>query len=206
MLVNPYYVSGGGGSGGYVLDGLTHHIVNKNNSTVQKYGLDPGIPLSSSGLTIELHYRPDSADQDSFCGMQYGTNPPYIVLNHGKNSSYLGENSDYALNPFIQRDDFSYTGDIVALPNLKWGTYHTYTYIIENNTLKCYYDGVKTSLEQTYSTYTFPGNNISLMNRYNISNRQTRGAWFDLRIYNRVLTASEISQNYREDVKRYDPI
>lgn len=196
--------SGGGGETlpQYISGMVAHYSDISGNANITRIIPSPTFSLSSSGLTIELHYRADSArDGNSFCGLQFGTSTPYIVVNFYKGNSYDGENADYHLDPFIQYGS-SYTQDDVSIDNLKWGTKHTYTFILKNNTLGTYFDGVDTGLSSTYSNYTFNGDKIYIFDRDSID-RRVNGNWYDVRIYNRALSAEEIAHNYQVDIALY---
>lgn len=189
----------------YITNGLVYYEDGKaNNNAVISSDYSPLITLSSVGLTVELRYRANSAAQNSFCGMHIGSNAPYIVVNFSKETASLGENSDYCLLPFVQYGSSSFTEDIISLDNLKFGDIHTYTVLMNNGTLECYFDGVKTNLSHSGLNYSFAVNKVALMRRIDRNDRNTVGKWYNARVYNRALTESEIAANYAIDVSKYN--
>lgn len=85
-------------------------------------------------------------------------------------------------------------------------TKHTITAVLTSEKTKFYFDGVYVSESNTTATL---GSNIR---RYNnraslvTANKTIIGTNYNLRIYNRALTAEEIATNHRADIDRYDKI
>jgi len=97
----------------------------------------------------------------------------------------------------------------VGIQSQAWGTtsipvdtnWHNFIVTLNNGTIKIYYDGID-SRTRTYTTFTTSGTDLHLGNNFNTS-FSFAGKIPNFKLYNRVLTPEEISQNFNAQRSRF---
>lgn len=218
MLVNPHLIKvesggGGGGEADYIRDQLFFCV--KRDSTVSnirtQYLKDEQFDLNTAALTCEVCLNLNSETSDNsylfYTSADSGGYPPEVGITITTSSSDVGANSDYAFIVFAPED----LRELVAHENLNWGDTHTITFTCSapqnygTGTATIYIDGVQQS--QTFSFNSYIDSNNKAIDIFEVwgtgTDDKAKGNIYSLRIYNKVLSQAEITQNYNADVENF---
>lgn len=149
-----------------------------------------------------------NVDQISYNGSGYGFNPFIIATNTNSPGSFMEAYSFYIvmsnnqLLTLTTKPNNPTTQTIFYDGNIPFDSWHHYVMTYNDDTLKSYIDGVL--LQAKYKGYSSAGifstDNVYVGNSMNASNnRALDGAVDDIRIYNRVLSQTEIEALYNEE-------
>lgn len=195
---------GGSSSPDYITDGLVFLSSNEHDSTKNKVDFTPAKSFSTNGMTIEMCCKVTAMAQNYSRVIQVGEDSnKFICFGLTKVSAEIGNNSDYGPDIFISYSS-STDHDFYPKPDdLSFNAVHTFSLVFNNNLTKVYIDGVELSQSETLATGLSLSADEIYMMYGSVSSRETTGEWYNARVYNRALTASEITANHAVDVSRY---
>ena len=186
--------SGGGGGSGYADEGIVLRDINLLALSQKSEDYRPSITLTN--CTIEICYSATALLGSGGIGRLLSFAGEIFVLN----SDLKGTNADYGLQVFYGNE---YSATCLAyIDGLTLGSdRHTYTVTQSGTRTNVYFDGV------------LVGGYDNIGGRTTISGQSTLmladmsypviGTWYDMRVYNRALSAAEIAANHAEDMRRY---
>lgn len=187
----PYVWGSGGGSGGYVEDGLIAYCENTANLWQVAGFRETGLALTD--LTAEICCTITGINVGTMTGRILAIRPLYIgVLS---DPQYVEPGFDYSFQAFIIN-----VAGFEAIIGLNFGDMHTFAVTRANSVFKVYLDG--TYIGEFTAADTLTWNYLDIMRDDN-SARTPYGTWNHARIYNTALTAEQLTANHAEDVRRY---
>jgi hypothetical protein len=139
------------------------------------------LPYSTSSRTISIWIRPAQVNADN------------IIFTYGNASGNLAYGASFS--PSIMYN-FSYSSNLAFTTptSINVWKHMVYTYDIATNTAKIYIDGVLRNSGSFPSWNTQPGSSFYLGNLFGGTASAYIGAMDDLKIYDRAISASEVSQ------------
>ena len=187
--------SGGGSGSGYADDGLVFREINllgmlQKNETFAS--------VSFTNCTIEICFSVSALlGYGGIIGRLFSFAGEVFLLS--ADSQVLGTGSDYGLQVFYG-DEYNATA-LIPINGLTFGAdKHTYTITQSGTRTNVYFDGVlvggydnlngRTTMASNYAYFVDP-------------NFPLTGMWYDMRVYNRALSADEIAANHAEDMRLY---
>lgn len=184
----------GGGGSGYVESGLIYQ--NNNVGVNLTSSVETIAETTLTGCTFEICYE-CSAIQG------YGGIIGAALIAFGEqmflNTQQLGTNSDYGLQVYYGTE-YSATA-LIPINDLSFGTdKHTYTVTQSGTRTNVYFDG---SLVGGYDNYGGRTACSGTVISFNNSSYPMTGKCYNIRAYNRALSAAEITSNRAEDVSKY---
>lgn len=147
------------------------------------YGTEP-----STSISMEAYFNIGNDSNSDSQILSFTSNSGMnIQIKNGNICSYVRDSSGYM---------------IISAPMKKFNKIHAViSFDIVNNAFKFYVNG---ELIDTLTVSSYVGNNLATKIASNATGSYIfTGAIYDARIYNRVLTAEEIQQNYQYDLHRF---
>lgn len=212
MLVNPHLIKvesgGGGGSADYIADSL--FFLDKRDQTVAglraEYLYPEHFDLDTGKATIEVCCNLlNTSDENGYIVLTNNSQgaPPFS-LQVALGASNVGTNSDYGVNIAAPMDLYS----TFKPDNLKFGETNTFSFTFSapsdysTGTCNAYLNGVYVT-NYTYEPYIDSNSDGIDLFEYWDGEHKARGQVYSFRIYNKVLSQAEITQNYNADVENF---
>lgn len=193
MALSFPYVWGSGGSG-YVSDGLIMEDVNQLGDLQKTGNIYPLTTLSN--FSVEICYSATAVHGTGNVGILLKFLGETIVLNGNE----LTTGSEYGIQAYYGTE-YGATA-LIPIPNLVFGTdKHTVAAVQSGTRTNIYFDGeLVGGFDNANGRTTITGQEITICRD---TSYPVTGTWYDMRAYNRALTADEVAANYAEDMRRY---